>query len=506
MRIPFPESIPFKTLFFFAASLCAVQMFEGTNSTFSLGCFFFILIAGLAFNIAGGLTRPSGAYIFFFAVLAFVLGLLWKAFLGEAADSNLLVPLLTIYVYLAGISMMLVAAYLSRKVMLRRPLLRDILPDYKMQTATIGCTVVGFIIVFLTLFLPGGNGSVVSALNQLNHFFPLAIVLGVIHTIRRSGGRRSVNFPVLLSAGLLFYSGVIGFSKEGMLAPFACYLLAAGSQGYRVSRRQVGFAILAVIFVFRYLVPYSQYGRNFKQDTEFDNIKVAYMLLTNLGEVRQQYLSIVADSYDQQLYSYFNSPQGFFDRLQMVSMDDALNQNTQQFGTFGMLPVLQGFENIVPHFIWKDKPSFQYGNTFAHQIGVLSPEDDSTGISFSSVSTTFHMAGWTGMFFLAPPLWFVLFWVYDSLCGDVRKAPWGLITLVTFSHTAPEGDLTSVIYMFSTGAFGIVLASVLSAYLMPIIGTFFIGPEGVFLKQRAPIGSIPRRLIPSAAKATPAQS
>jgi hypothetical protein len=496
VRLPFPERIPFRTLFFFAAALCAVQVLEGTNSTFSLCCFFFILIAGIAFNIAGGLTRASGAFIFFFSVLGVILGLCWKAFLYEPADSNLQVPLLTMYVYLAGISMMLVAVYLSRKVTPRRALLGDILPDYKIQTAAIGCTVVGFLIAFAELIAPAGEGSVVSAFNQINHFFPLAIMLGVIHTIRRTGGRRSVNAAVLLSAGIYFYGGLIGFSKEGMLTPFVCYLLAAASQRYRLSKAQIVGGILAIVFIFRYLVPYSQYGRNFKQDTQVGNIKVAYTLMTNLGQVRQDYLNSTSENYERQLFSYYDSPQGFFDRLQMISMDDALNQHTQQFGTFGTLLLIQSFENIVPHFIWKNKPTFLSGNTFAHEIGLLGAEDDSTGVSFSSVSTAFHMAGWIGIFIIAPALWFILFWIYDSLCGDCRKAPWGLLVLVLFSHAGPEGDLTDIIYLFSTGAVGIVVASFLTAYLMPIVGTLFIGPEGVGLKRRAPVRSVPRRLRP----------
>jgi hypothetical protein len=496
VRLPFPERIPFRTFFFFAATLCAVQVLEGTNSTFSLCCFFFILIAGIAFNTAGGLTRASGAYVFFFSILGVILGLCWKAFLGEPADSNLQVPLLTIYLYLAGISMMLVAVYLSRKVTLRHALLGDILPDYKIQTAAIGCTVVGFLIAFIELIAPGGEGTVVSAFNQINHFFPLAIMLGVIHTIRRTGGRRSVNTAVLLSAGIYFYGGLIGFSKEGMLTPIVCYLLAAASQRYSLSKAQIILGILAIVVVFRYLVPYSQYGRNFRQDTQVGNIKVAYTLMTNLGQVRQEYLNSESENYERQLFSYYDSPQGFFDRLQMISMDDALNQHTQQFGTIGTLFLVESIENIVPHFIWKDKPAFLSGNTFAHEIGLLGAEDDSTGVSFSAVSSAYHMAGWMGIFIIAPTLWFILFFVYDSLCGDCRKAPWGLIVLVMFTHAAPEGDLTSVIYFLSTGACGVALASILAAYLMPIVGTLFIGPEGVGLKPRAPVRSIPRRLRP----------
>jgi len=505
VRLPFPERVPFKSLVYFAAALCALQLFERTNPTFALCCFFFVLIAGVAFNIGGGMTHASGAYIFFFSVLGVILGLCWKAFLGEPADSNLQVPLLTIYIYLAGISMMLVAVYLSRKVTRRHALLGNILPDYKIQTAMIGCTVTAFLLASIERLAPSGSGSFVSGLKQINHFFPLAIVLGVIHTIRRTGGRSSVSPGVLICGCIMFYDGLIGFSKEGMLAPIACYVIAAASQGYRFSKVQIAAGILGVVFIFRYLVPYAQIGRNYRgNQSEADTVKIAYTLMTNLGQLRQEYLESSVESYDLQLYRYFDTPQGFFDRLQMISIDDALNQNTEQFGTFGTLPLLQAFENIIPHFIWKNKPALSFGNTFAHQIGILGQEDTSTGISFTSVSTAFHMAGWTGIFVIAPPLWFILFCVFDSICGDVRRTPWGLVVLAIFGHTGPEGDLPTIIYMFSVGAFGIALASILTAYLMPIIGTFFIGPEGVGLKPRAPVRSIPRRLLPASEIESPA--
>ena len=497
MRLPFPERIPFKTLFFFAAGLCVVQLLEHTNPTFALCCFFFVLFSGIAFNVAGGLTRPSGAYVFFFAMLGVIVGVVWKAVVGEPAESNLLSPFLTISLYLGGMSMMLLAAYLSRKVTLKRPLLGNILPDHNMQAATVGCTIMGFLIVVIQRLVPGGNGSIASALNQVNHFFPLAILLGVIHTIRRTGGRRSVNGPVLIAGSFLFLSGVIGFTKEGMLGPFVAWGLAAASQGYRLTRNQIVIGILAVLFVFRYLVPYSQIGRDYPRGSFTQSVNTSISLLSNLGEVRQQYLRSSADYNENRLYGYYNNPQGFFDRLQMITIDDALNNYTENFGHFGLLPVINAFENVVPHFIWKDKPTFLIGNVYAHEIGVLAPGDESTGVSFSSVSTAYHMIGWKGIFILAPVMWFILFWVYDSLLGDARKSPWPLLMLLAFSHSAPEGDFTAIIYQFTIGAFGIAFAVVAAAFLMPILGSLFIGRGGAPLKTRPVIRSVPRRLLPA---------
>jgi hypothetical protein len=478
--------------------LCVIQLMQGTNPTFALACFAYILVATIAFNVAGGFTRTSGAYVFFNSVLGVIIGLCVKVYLGEPADSNLFSPMLTIEVYLAGMIMMLVAVGLSRRLSTRRAIMGMTVTEANMQTATVGCLVAGILVMLAGYVLPAGNGSVLSALNQINRFFPLTIILGVIHTIRRSGGTRSVNLPVLLAGALMFTIGVLGYSKEGMLGPFAAYLLAASSQRYKLSRSQIVFVILATIFIFRYLVPYAQYGRAFREESGEANIQTSIDLLSNLGYVRGQYLESSAAAYEERVGGYFNAPQGFFDRLQMVAIDDALVNHTQQNGTLGFYPVILSIYNTVPHFIWADKPALIGGNNFAHEIGLLGEEDTSTGISFSSTSTAFHLLGWSGIFLLAPALWFLLFWTFDSLCGDTRQYPWGLLIVVLYSHAAPEGDVTSIVYMCFYTACGIVFAAIMGAYVMPVLGTFFIGPEGIMLRKGPPPRSIPNRLRPAA--------
>ncbi len=502
MRLPFPERIPFVKTFYLALLLCAIQLAQRTEPLFSLGCFAYILVATVAFNLAGGFTRTTGAYIFFNSVLGVIIGLCVKVFLGEAADSNLSTPLLTIGVYLFGMCMMLVAAYVSKKVRPKRALMGKMITDSNMQTATVGCLVAGIFLMVAGFVIPSGNGSVLSALNQLNRFFPLAIILGVTNTIRRSGGTRSVNLPVVLAAALMFTVGALGYSKEGMLGPFAAYLLAAASQRYKISRSQIVVCILAIVFIFQYLVPYAQYGRSFREESGGANLQTSIHLLSDLGYVREQYLETSAETYEDRVLGYYNNPQGFLDRLQMVSMDDALIHRTQQFGVFGLMPMVQAFENVVPHFIWKDKPQVLIGNVFAHEVGILAEADDSTGISFSSTASAFHLAGWKGVFLLAPAAWFFLFLIFDSLCGDVRKIPWGLLVIVLFSHTGPEGDITTIVYMCFYVVFGIVFAAIMGAYVLPVIGSFFIGPQGIMISRGGPIRSIPNRLRPPVPPAT----
>ncbi len=226
-------------------------------------------------------------------------------------------------------------------------------------------------------------------------------------------------------------------------------------------------------------------------------------LLSNLGYVREQYLASAADSYDdQEVIAYYNTPQGFVDRLQELSIDDALIHRTVQYGPIGLYPILFAFENLVPHFIWKDKPTILYGNVYAHEIGLLGDEDNTTGVSFSPTSESYHLAEWAGLLLVAPCIWICLFTLFDSLCGDVSKSPWGLLVILLYSHIAPEGGISGVIYTFGYTTVAILFAAVFGAYVMPVVGTFFIGPEGIILRRGAPIRSVPRSFVP----ATPSEN
>lgn len=466
---------------------------QGTAPEFAICSFLFVVTAGITFNAAGGFSKPSGAYVFFYSVLAVIFGLVWKVVLNEPADSNLVTPFLTIRVFLGGMVAMLIAVIISKKLTLRKPLLGSLVTDANMQNATVGCMMTGLVVMGILNFVPHEGGGILSALAQINRFLPMALILGTIHQIRRSGGRRSISVPVLVSGGAIFLSGILGFSKEAMFMPLACWLVAAGSQHYRFSRLQAASVVLVVIFMFRYLVPYSQYGRNYQMDAFSDKVKLSVRLLTSLDTVRQAADEGAKDTYSESGVVYFNTPQGFMDRLQMISVDDALIDVTEKNGTFGLSPVIMGFENLVPHFLWAGKPSIGFGNLYAHEIGGLPEDDYTTGISFSPSGEAYHIGKWLGIFIVAPLLWIMLFTVFDSLCGDTRTSPWGLLMAAYFAHAAPEGMLGGVIYALGFVNFGLVVAALSAAYVMPIFGSLIKGPEQVRLRRIAPVRSIPRR-------------
>jgi hypothetical protein len=480
----------------FAVLLFLVEVYQGTSLLFALSAFVFIVLAGITFNLAGGLSKPSGGYVFFYALLAVIVGLVTKAVLGEAADSNLSLPLLTMQIYAGTMVSMLVAVLVARKLTLKQPLLANLVTDANMERAGYGCMITGVVIYILLVSQPVESGGIISALQQLNQFLPMAMILGVVHEMRRTGGRRSVNLLVLASASISMGLGLLGFSKEGIFTPPACWLITVASMGYRFSKAQIAGWLVAIFIMVHYLVPYAQYGRNLPGPEFSDRVHVALTLLSDLETTRAKYKENEADSSRE---GYFNESQGFLDRLQMIYPDDALNALTERIGPIGSAPVLSGIANVVPRFLWPDKPTIKWGNLYARQMGMIGPDDTTTGISFSAAGESYHIARWFGVFFLTCVIWIILFIVFDSLCGDTSRSPWGLLALALFAHAAPEGGVSNTIYLVSYTAFGIVFAAMAAAYVMPILGILIKGPSRSELPPPLPIRSSPRprRSLPS---------
>lgn len=458
----------------FAAALFVVQQLEGTALYFSAGCVAFILTAAVAFNVAGGLTRTAGAYIFFYSLLVVIIGVTYKAYLGEPGESNLVAPKTDVEVYVSGIAGMLVAAFLSGKLARPVPLLKNVLSERAMYRASVGCIVFGIGGTFAIEMLGEAGLRLISIFTQLNFLVPLGIILGVMYEIRKSGGTRSLNMPVLVGCGYTFlFAGVFNFSKQGMFTPIFCWLVPVAAQRYRLSALQILSACGGVFLIFFLLVPYAQYGKRFLTEGQTlpDKIAVSAKLLSDPVELRREYEE------DPGLPGYYNTAQGFWDRLQFVSVDDQLVNITDEGKKFGYSPLALTFFNVVPHFIWPGKPNFNIGNTYAHEIGHMNEEDTTTGISFSPTAEAYHLDGWISLLVVAPLLWFMLFVVYDFVLGDLRSTPWGLLALALLSHIAPEGELNGTIFLVTFGLEIIVFCAYFAAWIAPYFSILALGPK-----------------------------
>ena len=113
---------------------------------------------------------------------------------------------------------------------------------------------------------------------------------------------------------------------------------------------------------------------------------------------------------------------------------------------------------------------------FVVRRGLLSPDDFTTGISFSPSAEAFHMDEWKGIVIVGGLVWTLLFIVVDLICGDLRYSPIGLLAMVAFAHVAPESLIAALVYFIFFQDLGIVIAIFFSAYFAPVIGQLLSGP------------------------------
>ncbi len=481
MRIHLPTHVSVPKTLLFCGVLLVAELAEGTLPLYALLVFCYFMLSVLAFNIAGGFSRPSGAYIFFYSMLAGGVGTVYKALLGQAADTHLQAPVTTIAVYTATVGALLVAAFLTRKIASTRNGVAGVLhvPRLDLNTAALGCIVMVFLINNAFVLFPGGAGSILHAISMVNYFLPLGILLGTIATVRNSGGRHSLS--ALTGAAMLYATalGMASFSKQAMFTPFVCWVLGMAWAGFQLRRRHLlsilGFALIAQGF----LVPLANVGR---EELAVDSYSARFAVVENylehplkLREVNARRLSAYAglDIW------YYGSTQGILDRLTMLPNDSQLIAYTAEGHYYGYLPIFVYFQNWVPHIINPHKLEgvIVGGTRYAHELGQLADDDWTTGISYTPSAEAYHLDGWTSVLLVQPLIFLLLFVVTDAVCGDLRAQPWGLLPMLLFAHIAPEGLLGAAINYVWLGNIGTIFAIFISGYVAPVFGRLLKGRD-----------------------------
>ncbi len=453
MRFPAPDRLKFLHVAIFAMVVFMGQELEGTDFVFATLTAIYILLWATAFNMSGGIRYPSGAFIFFNGFLNVIVGLGAKILLLQPGDRNLRSPDVTMAVYCVGMAGMMVALFVARGLRAQRALLPPLESTGAFKQAAIICLFFG---AFVTLATVGGSNGVVTALRQLNKMPQMAIMLGTIYQIRVSKGRSSFNWIVVSGILFAFAMGLISFGKEGMLLGFVAYFFAATIEGYSFPKKQIFVGVICFAFFNYYRVTYSQYVREFRAPTFSENAAIAVHYLGNLNETRQVYEDTFAQYDIADGPHLYDKSEGFLDRLIILPADDSLINFTDKGNVYGLYPTYTAYANMVPHFLWPNKPEFNTGNVYSHELGQLADEDITTGISFSAAADAFHQEKWLGLLLLLPIDIFLYFLILDSLMGSVRWAPWGLISILELSEVGPAGGLDAPVYDFSIGLFGIL--------------------------------------------------
>lgn len=491
LKLKLPEHVPFRYVWPVLGFLFGIQMLEGTTLVTSLAYCGFIVLMTDAFNACGGLIYPSGSFVFFLALQTLILGGMAKAVLGEPLDSNLINARQSILVYLAGACSVWAAAKISAAFRLKRPLLLKTQVTSNLDQTAIGAALIGFFGAYLVPVVYR------SSFNQANQFVSLSLLLAVYSSTKKSGGRKSSSlFATSLWCGLTLW-GVVVFSKTGIFMPSLVWALGATLGGYRLSMRRALFAGVLFGSMALFLTPISQMGRIYRDRP--DVVEIAADMLMHPVRTRELYEQ--QQEMDKALlgYHWFDHGEGLLDRLTMIPIDDALIRRTDRGYSPGSLPLETYAINMIPRYLVSSKLTWRWGNRYGHEIGLLGPKDNTTGISFSPFADAYHCLQWWGVTVVSFPLYLGMFWFCDSLTGSTRDTLWATLYILFFSHFAPEGMMNTPFYAVSFIAFMVTFVALTSRYVLPIIGSFVIPVPRV---QRARVSLVvnrPRRapLLPS---------
>lgn len=495
MVLPFPTRIPVFKAFLFTSLLVLVELLEGTDPVYSALIFSFFMLSVFAFNIAGGFSRPSGGYIFFFAVLAVELGTVRKAFTGQAAQTNLDDPLLLMSVHVAVMGSMLFAAYFTRMFVKTQDGMAGVMKvrNINYSESSIGCFVLWILMTQIIPMLPGGGGQILHSLNIVNPFLLLSVFLGTIAAVRNSGGTRSTTALTLLLMIYMFMNGLSIFSKQGMLTSVALWLIGASWARFRLRPIHIAFLIcfaIATQYVFSPLATL----RDEPSTENKSNWDVAWYYLFHHDELVRKAAEHTPSGDLANTLFYFGKPDGIFDRLSMLPNDGLLIAYTGQGHYFGYKALRYYFENWVPHLIDPHKLEGVSvgGNAYMHELGGLADEDTTTGISFSPSAELFHIGGWMCVLLVSPLIFLLTFASTDAVCGDLRRQPWGLGMLFIFAHVAPEGGIGGAISATWLNNVGTMVAIYGCGYITPVLGSLFRSGARLYQFRALPVPQGPR--------------
>lgn len=480
MRLALPDRVPILLVIVYGMLMFTVQQAEHTMILFSLLYFAFVVLSAVAFNFAGGFDRVIGAYIFWFSLLICIVGVTWQAVLGEPGESDLQDPLLLMTAYIGSMAMLIVITAILKRV--------DVRPyaagsekrtgHLSYTSAGLGCIIFSLVIETLASLFGSAPGSALSALRQLDVFLVLGIILATIGTIKDSDGLRTMNAINSFAMAELLWQGMLAFSKQIMMTGPVCWLVAATYMRLRLRAVHVVAIIVVGILNFTVFTTLSQSrdlaipGSSYIQGTE-----LIVRLLSNYGSLRAHAQGVQDAGVGP--HDYFRTPQNsLIDRLNMIGPDDALVSYSSKVEPLGLEPVKNDYINLIPHFLYKNKPETLSGNYYAHEVGgYLAADDLTTGISFSPVGEAFRLEGWWGIFGLLPFVWLLLFMSIDAVCGDIRRSPWGLLVVVYFAHAAPESLVAGLIYYTGFGNYGLLFAIIFCSKFAPVIGTLLYGQQ-----------------------------
>jgi hypothetical protein len=461
------------------AFLAIGEALAGTSVYFVAMMASTMLCIGITYNILGGLGSIDGIAFSIFALNTFVISQFAKVILFESAIQNLEAPQLTITVYLLFYFSVMVGTFVFGRARLPLPKALEPSTDKQMNLMYLFSLVVGTLATFIfaggELLTGGGDeGTSHSFAVGFQGLLLFAVVLAVQSRLRRSNGLHSVDMKVLIPWIVLIVFGLLNTERIGVIRPAFAYALTCHLNGFEFKRKHYIWAVAGIVAFVTIISPYFIYSRSLglalggKPFLEKSQ-EVFHLLTTPTDWTAVAAASSVAEGSGEGRSNYYSLPGTFvLSRLSLIRVDSNMISTCSGGYHYGFQAVKIDALMMIPHFLYRDKPTSNSGTIIGHVTGLTSDETENSYAGISAIGDTYGGFGLLGVALVGLFVFPSLFIVYESIF-DIRR-PWGIVALGTLgSHImAPLG---AVITLAIREPIDLLLGSYLIGILVKVIPT-----------------------------------
>lgn len=396
------------------------------------------VLAGLAASErAGGLQTVLGIGFFSLLIKYILCGLICKLLVLESWDDRLSTPVTTAAVYCTGFVALLAVAMISRRLIKPSSYGFISAPATAVDNLKLGyiLAVVGRAASYIVTYVPSGRGPII----PFSGLAAAGLAHLVFYGIESKHPLRWVH--TLLVSGVLFYSGVLGGSKQGMLTPMIVIGLAFYLKyGFRRLRLLIAGA-MGIFVAFTVIYPYSQAAKSEGAAGGAGQLELAKEIF-NSAEARNSSRESTFASLESSAMNYVGHDVGLLERFMLLKPGDRLIYTTEATGFAGWYPLQMALLNFVPQVFYPGKITFSTGNYLGQLTGVISSEDNGTAIAFTSFATAYYCFGLIGVF-VGPFIFYLFFaWFLGRAIGSVTGFDPRVVALFALSdHGLTEDSL-----------------------------------------------------------------
>ena len=452
--IPMPDRVPMRWVIAGGGALMLAQLLAGTGAIYTQLVFLFVILSGIAVNLAGGLSRIGGFCIAMMSLKLVIISQVAKSFFGEPGDSRLRMPVTTIGVLVMGLASVTAAVMLVRFVRVRKHLL---VTDASLESLRVGAVITFGLGAMSHLGVMGTGvddgalqvGGLPGLLRQWSFCLSLAVVFSTAYVIEKSGGKRLLGWFNGIPAAFFFALGILSASKQGMFEPLLLIGLTAVAFRFRFAVAHLVAGVMFLVLAVGVLFPFGQVARSYTRgygivETITTTAEFATKHFTSFEGFRQLHEQYDDAAERLDLTQYYERPIGLLERVSLIKMVDLLVTATVREGESEWDTISHGFKMVLPRFIYPDKPAINTGTYLGKKAGVISEDDWGTQISFGFIADSYSAFGWAGVALIPGIVTLCFLLLFNWFVGPLERNVWCVYLFAEFQHFFAEQTISAM--------------------------------------------------------------